>query len=162
MHSYYDEIARGYDELYQEEQEEKVRFVKEILEKRAEKIIGPSLDVGCGTGIALREWGLFGVDPSFRLLNNIQGGVVQAEAEHLPFPDHSFVWVVSLTALQNFIDPRRGLEEMKRVGQGKQIISFPKKSPKRATLTRMLREVFPTVEMIEQKRDIFCIVLMNI
>lgn len=62
----YDLIAGGYNELYGEEQLNKLSIIKKNIKISKKTKI---LDVGCGTGIS-SNFGCFiiGIDPSFRLL----------------------------------------------------------------------------------------------
>ena len=68
MDNYYDTIADSYDELYREEQFEKVSIVKKHIEiKQKYKL----LDVGCGNAFYLDGFNCecTGIDPSEKLLS---------------------------------------------------------------------------------------------
>jgi arsenite methyltransferase len=93
------------------------------------------LDIGCGCGFPLIELGMrlgtsaqcYGVDPwasgveRARLkisrfgLSHIQ--VIEARAEHLPFPDHFFDLIVSNNGLNNVQDFDAALHECYRVAR---------------------------------------------
>ena len=93
---YYSSIASGYDELYGEEQKEKFETIKKHI-----KLKPLALDIGCGTGVVDIGVKSIGIDPSLGLLKLHKGIRVCAKAESLPFKDHSFNSIVSLTALHH-------------------------------------------------------------
>lgn len=109
----YSEIARGYDELYFEEQREKALvLIEEIGNYKT------LLDIGCGTGkvTALFPGKKYGIEPCFAMVQQAKFPVVQGVAEQLPFKDKSFDVVISLTAFHHFSLPQDALKEMRRVG----------------------------------------------
>jgi len=128
---YYDDIAEGYEELHEEEQRKKITLIKKHLNV---KLTDKLLDVGCGTGLTTEPWDCqrYGIDPAPLLIDRArQKDTIEykiAPAEELPYPDHFFDVVISVTAIQNFQDIKKGLEEIKRVGKGKFVLSFLKKS----------------------------------
>lgn len=83
------------------------------------------LDLGCGAGqwtAALREAGAspVGLDISERQLKHARahaaaGSWVQADATRLPFPDETFDVVLSDHGGLSWVDPERGLPEVRRV-----------------------------------------------
>lgn len=84
-----------------------------------------ALDVGCGEGRFCRMMaGLgiatTGIDPTARLIGaararDPQGCYIQAQAEALPFADHSFDLVVSYLTLIDIDDAKAAIAEMARV-----------------------------------------------
>ncbi len=162
---YYSSIAPGYDELHGAEQDEKLREFLARVELREGITL---VDVGCGTGRSMAmlddlsiQW--HGIEPSAGLIEHAAPAarirIKQARGEELPFPDASFDVILSLTALQNFDDPQKGLREMLRVAKPGAIflISFLKKSPKRDELDRLVREGFQSVDAWEQSKDLMYI-----
>ena len=121
----YNDIAKGYNELYGEEQIAKARQILKHIEIKPEFRL---LDVGCGTGISTKLFKCHttGIDPSFDLLKQNDLPAVQGVAESLPFKDSSFDIVISLTAIQNFFDIEKALLEINRVAKDIMIISVLK------------------------------------
>ena len=160
--NYYDEIAKGYEELHKEEQEKKIKLIKKYLKpKEAEKL----LDVGCGTGLTTKPWNCrrYGIDPSKKLLEKAKAkdseGIYQlAPAENIPYPDDFFDIVISITAIQNFDDIEKGLKEIKRVGKKKFILTFLKKSPKAGSIKSSIQKLFNIKQILEEDKDLICII----
>jgi ubiquinone/menaquinone biosynthesis C-methylase UbiE len=88
------------------------------------------LDVGCGTGLLLRELAgrlsgaavLTGADAAAGMIRQACAKAadprlrfVQCAAERLPFPDRSFDLVVAATSFDHWSDQRAGLAECHRV-----------------------------------------------
>lgn len=117
----YDETAEVYDRRYEGIQRAKYRVVMRNLPGE----IGNILDLGCGTGMFLRELSsragfVVGVDASPEMLEVARCRVgkaelVLADADALPFTDESFDAVVSVTLLQNMPDPAKTVGEVARV-----------------------------------------------
>jgi ubiquinone/menaquinone biosynthesis C-methylase UbiE len=156
--NYYDSIASGYEELHREEQLKKLSIIrKKISLKKDYKL----LDVGCGTGLSSDfDCDVYGIDPSRRLLEIAKKKPIKiffGYAEQLPFPDNFFDVVISLTAIQNFGDISKALDEIKRVGKDQFALSFLKKSPKRELIERLIEEKFYIIERIDESKDIIFI-----
>lgn len=156
--NYYDEIAKGYEELHGEEQEKKIAIIKEKLTINSDDKL---LDVGCGTGLTTRPWQCkrYGIDPSEKLLEKAkqkdpEGTYKLAPAEKIPFEDGFFDIVISITAIQNFQDIEKGLKEIKRVGKDNFILSFLKKSQKKDKIIELITSLFDVKEKIEEEKDI--------
>lgn len=180
---YYDQIANGYEELHRSEQEKKIKII--LADPSLQKVMSSAglnpdlnsdlnndlkiLDVGCGTGIFFEFINLpikqkLGIDPSKELIRIAEekrnGTYSVGHAEELPYEDGEFDVVVSLTAIQNFTDVKRGLDEIRRVGKkdSKFILTFLKKSGKNRLITELIEKGFHVEKMIEEDKDIiyFC------
>lgn len=156
--NYYDEIAQGYEELHKEEQEKKITIIKTKFQPNKEQTL---LDVGCGTGLTTRTWDCkrFGIDPSKKLLEKAiqqdkEGNYKLASAESIPYPNNNFDIVISITAIQNFDDIKKGLDEIKRVGKNKFILTFLKKSQKADQIESLIKKVFQPNSRVEEEKDI--------
>ena len=155
--TYYDEISEGYEELHSEEQLKKVALIKGKLKLRKDDKL---LDVGCGTGLTTEVWSCkrYGVDPAKQLLARVRCKeeieYKLAPAEDIPYPDDYFDVVISITAIQNFADISKGLSEIKRVGKGKFVLSFLKKSSKKEEIDKLIRKLFIVKEVIEEDKDL--------
>ena len=112
---YYSKIAEGYNELHKSEQLDKVKTIfKNIYIPHEETV----LDVGCGTaiyGYLFRNYK--GIDPSPGMLAQSRSDVRLGKSEDLPFEDNSFDNVISITAIHNFEDYKKGVKEMIRVAK---------------------------------------------
>jgi len=78
---------------------------------------GLGLDVGCGTGV-LTPSGTIGLDPSIPMLRRARSRgleVVKARAEHLPFSDATFDYLLMTAAISFFQDREATMEEAGRV-----------------------------------------------
>lgn len=90
---------------------------------------GRVLEVGAGTGINLDHYpdgveDLVLVEPERAMARKLRGRlrqlgrtaeIVEADAAALPFPDDSFDTVVCTLVLCSIVDPRRALDELRRV-----------------------------------------------
>jgi len=156
--NYYNQISEGYEELHCEEQEKKLAIVKDNLEVRPDDLL---LDVGCGTGITSDfDCKVTGLDPAKKLLDKCKLDIelVHAAAEDIPFPDNHFDVVVSITAIQNFTDIEKGLQEIARVGKNRFALSFLKRSGKKDMIDKLIKEIFVIKKVIEEDKDMiyFC------
>lgn len=169
--NYYNSIAKGYNELHGEEQLEKLELIgKEInTDSKLHEFIKPNytlLDVGCGTGISTGFFKVkkrIGIDPSSELIKIAikNNPLIQFKifgAEKLEFKNNQFDIIISLTAIQNFIDIEQGLDEINRVGKKYFILTFLKKSSKHNLIKELIHKKFNVIKQIEQDKDIiyFC------
>ncbi|MGE0793321.1 MAG: class I SAM-dependent methyltransferase [Candidatus Woesearchaeota archaeon] len=160
--NYYNEIAQSYDELHKEEQLNKLQIIFDLdLVKPNDKL----LDVGCGTGFSLDYFECkeaVGIDPAKKLIQQYKGKnkIIQGFAENLPFQNNEFDIVISFTAIQNFNDIEKGLNEIKRVGKNKFVLTFLKQSMKAKLIEDLIRKVFSdfNIEKIDEKKDFIFIV----
>lgn len=154
--NYYDAISEGYEELHLEEQLKKISLIKKyFVPKECDKL----LDVGCGTGVTTEFWNCkrYGIDPAKKLIERARDkeNIIYkvAAAESIPYPDKYFDHVISITALQNFSDISKGLDEIKRVGKNSFILTFLKRSSKNNLIDKLIREKFVIVNVLEEDKD---------
>jgi len=162
MKNYYDSIALGYKELHKEEQLKKLELIKSSDIIKENDIL---LDVGCGTGFSLDYFTVkkaVGIEPSSKLLEQYLGKsqTIIGVSENLSFPDNQFDVVISVTAIQNFTDVKKGLSEILRVGKDRFALSFLKKLSKTSSLESELRSIFKDfkIERIEEKKDFIFVI----
>jgi len=130
---HYDQAADVYDAQYKEEQNAKIAATLTALEKTDMFLV---LDAGCGTGllfdhIADKAKQIVGTDMSKNLLKHAKNNVkvhdnvhlVQADADHAPFPNKTFTAAFAFTLLQNMPNPETTLNEIKRITQKNAIIT---------------------------------------
>ncbi|MGC8940435.1 MAG: class I SAM-dependent methyltransferase [Candidatus Nanoarchaeia archaeon] len=160
--NYYSEIAKGYDELYYEEQIKKWYSAEPLLNiKPNEKI----LDVGCGTGIITKQIynkckNVWGVDISEGMLSvakEVRSGpnYLLSDAKNLPFQDKTFDKVVSFTMLQDL--PKNewevALREIARVCKHKALITILKHGKNIDDLSTLLSKFFTLEKSLEEEKD---------
>ncbi len=145
---HYDSVAAVYDAQYREEQEAKYSVVlNSICASRR----GCILDLGCGTGLFVKEAAALGdyvgVDHSWKMLKKAKqkrGGqrvfFLCADADNLPFADGVFDVVFSFTVLQNVPSSERTVAEIRRVSKrgSEVVLSVSKKAFTHASFLRVL------------------------
>lgn len=145
---YYDKIAEGYNELYEEEQEKKLKLIKKYLNPR-----GLILDIGAGTGIAAKYFkNIILLDPSKEMLKRVKGKKVVAKAEKLPFHDKIFDAVISVTSLHH-TNIKKAIKEIKRVSKPNTKYAFTllKRSKSYLLIRQELKKNFKLKEIDEEK-----------
>jgi len=143
----YSIIAKSYDELYGEEQRNKLKIIKKHIPN--ESFL---LDIGCGIGIAKEFFpNSIGIDHNFSLLND-----VCCSGEYLPFKDKSFDSVICVTVLHHIKDLDKTLKEIRRVGKDYFAFSVMKKARNFSYIIEKVKEYFNVVE-IEEEKDIILI-----
>ena len=149
---YYNSISRGYEELYSEEQKSKVEIIVEELRL---SINAKLLDVGCGSGISMHLFNCekIGVDNSEELLSLNPYPNVKAEAENLPFDKDRFDVVICVTAMHNFNNPEKALQEMIRVCKNRVVISLLKKTPRFKNLKHLISQNLKVDKIIDESKD---------
>lgn len=155
--NYYDIISKGYNELYKEEQLNKIRIIRNNIKINNKTKI---LDIGCGTGISSDfDCCIIGIDSSIELLKlNKNSKKLLCFAEILPFKDNLFDYVISITAIHNFKNIKKSIQEMKRVGKNDFIFSILKKSKKFDYVRNLLQKNFKIEKIVEEYKDtiFFC------
>ncbi len=160
--NYYNKIAPGYEELHEQEQMNKLILIAQFINPKPSDTL---LDVGCGSGISTRFWSCktSGIDPSEELIKiarekDPDSGYLVGAAEKLPFPDNSFDFVISITAVHNFNDIEKALNEIKRVAKNKIVFSILKKSQKADEIKQLISKLFTIEKELEEERDIILII----
>ena len=123
----YEKLAEIYDRRWQTYVGRSVERTMAALGLKGDERV---LDVGCGTGALPAELlkkhsnlELHGIDPSGAMLEVARrkcgSGVVLKEgnAEELPYPDHTFDLLVSVSAFHFFVDHGKAVSEIRRVLQ---------------------------------------------
>lgn len=151
----YNDMAKGYNELHGEEQMNKLNIIKKNIKigKHAKL-----LDVGCGSGISSDfECRVTGIDPSLELLKQFDTAenrkALHGRAENLPFKDNEFDVVLSMTAIHNFDDIVKGMQEMKRVGRKDLVFSILKRSPKFSLIEQNIEKMFKVRKRVQEAHD---------
>ena len=154
---YYDSISKGYDELHGEEQKRKLKIIRTLINPKPDETL---LDVGCGTGISTDfDCICAGIDPSEELVKVAKDKYPKkkflvASAECIPFRDSSFDYVISVSAVHNFSDIGRGLDEIKRVGKDNFVFTVLRRSPRCDEIIKKIKSVFSMKKIIEEDKDI--------
>mgnify|MGYP001567619447 CR=1 FL=1 len=153
MHNYYDSISGGYDELHGEEQRRKAKLVLDLI--KLKKTVS-FLDIGGGTGYATEIFPGKRVvlEPSKGLREKVKGISVAGMAEKLPFPNKSFTLAICLTAIHHFKDPKKALQEMKRVSKKYVAVSLLKKAKNYEKLNELIKKELPKCEIIDDEHDV--------
>ncbi len=158
----YDDIAPVYDSLHMFEQLQKLKIIGSALKiKYADKL----LDVGCGTGISAQVFNcdITGIDSSEKMISiarekHPEHKWLVSQAEDLPFDNEGFDKVICVTAIHNFDDINKALDEMIRVSKPSKIpniaISILKKSKKLDEIEKLIKEKFNVKKIIVESRDI--------
>ncbi|MBS3149729.1 class I SAM-dependent methyltransferase [Candidatus Woesearchaeota archaeon] len=149
---YYSSIADGYNELYGDEQLNKVEIIIKELKIKNEKV----LDIGCGTAFYSYLFKDYtGIDISKGLLKKANNNVIFGKAEKLQFNDKSFDVVICVTAIHNFDDPEKAILEMKRVSKGKIVITLLKRAKNFKFLKELIEKNLKVYNFEEDKDIIF-------
>jgi len=154
----YSHISKSYNELYRDEQLNKLGIIKENI-----KIIPPLLDVGCGTGISTNFFKIksVGIDNCKEMIKQGAKNLIYGDAEKLPFKDKSFNTVISVTVFHNIKNMEKALKEMIRVSKNSNIcITFLKRSKRLVQFRKLLKKYFNNIKEIEEEKDIIFIPLL--
>jgi len=145
---YYNQIAKSYNELHEEEQKKKLELIAKHL-----KIKEPILDIGAGTGISTKYFkSIILSDPSIEMLKTVKGKRITATAEKLPFKNKTFNTIISITALHH-TDIKKAIKEIKRVSKKDCSYAFTilKRAKKYALIRQELKKSFNLREIDEEK-----------
>ena len=152
----YNTIAKGYNELHLEEQLEKLNIIKKYLKvSKKDKL----LDVGCGTGISTNFFNCntTGIDSSKQMIKYGKGNLIYGKAEKLPFKDNLFNIIISVSAIHNFTNPEKALDEMLRVSKknSKFALTLLKKSKNYNKIKSLIKSRLKVKEIDSSKDTIF-------
>jgi len=124
---HYDLQAEIYDKQYVGEQNAKIETVLKNMKFGLNESV---LDIGCGTGflfpyLTKKVGFIVGVELSSKELQEAKKRIrkthnillVRADADNLPFRDHSFDKGFMISILQNMPEPKKTILEMKRVNK---------------------------------------------
>ena len=150
--NYYDETAKGYNELHGEEQLNKLRIIADEIKVSKDTKL---LDVGCGTGLSAKVFNcnIVGIDPAEKLLEQAPFKTLKAKAESLPFKDHEFDVVIAVTSIHNFDNIEKGLKEIKRVGKDRFALTVLKKANNASQILEKIKEIFTIIKEISEDKD---------
>lgn len=126
--AYYTETAAHYDDVHLAHDVENERAIEDIVGLIAGLEVTSVLDVGAGTGRALRRLSelrpdleTFGVEPVDALLQQadpeLSRGLVRGSALALPYGDASIDIVMETAVLHHVADPATAVREMCRVAR---------------------------------------------
>lgn len=153
--NYYDGIAKGYKNLYHEEQIQKIKNIINFLPKN-----GTILDLGSGDGVLNqfidKKVKIISFDLSFELLKlNKNKNKIQGSIQNLPFKDKSFEYISSFTALQDIPNPKEAIEETKRIlkEDGAFILSFLHIAKDINILLEEIKKNFKIIKEIKEEKD---------
>lgn len=151
----YNEIAAGYNELHGLEQRRKLGT---LLARCDIKENASVVDVGCGTAhlasfFAHQEY--LGIDPSEGLLAFAPEGTttVLAKGEDIPLDDACADVVLSLTALHNYDDPIKGVQELHRIAKDLVLVGILKKAPSHDGIIKELERLFSISSRVDDLND---------
>ena len=169
-HNYYDYIAKGYNELHEEEQKTKLETIKKQIKTRKNQEL---LDIGFGTGFSTNffDCNITGLEPSKKMLDvakqkikktkqNNKITLIQKNDEHLKnFGEQKFDYVLCITVAHHFKNLDEAITQIKRITKKKGTIIFSllKTSKTTKTLEKQLTNNFALTKKINQKKDIILI-----
>ena len=156
----YDDIAPGYNELHVGEQRRKLLLALPLLELLPGMKVA---DIGCGTAHLaefFEEQEYTGIDPSYPLLQQAppRTKVIMARGEELPLEDNSQDVVLSMTALHNYDDFVKGVQELFRIAKDQVVVSILKKSPDHDAIRALVLQYGELVDELDDLHDTIIII----
>lgn len=156
--NYYNAIAKGYPELYHQEQKEKISLVQSYLPTS-----GSLLDLGSGAGVlnqflqeGLEKFTSFDLSEELLKLNsNEKENKILGDICKLPFTNNSYDNICSFTVIQDVYNIEKAFEEIIRIlkPKGKLIISFLKRSKNKELIETLIKKNFQIEKEIEEFKD---------
>ncbi len=148
---YYEATANQYNAMHVNEGDEHFVAMEYMLGLFVTLSIGTVLDVGCGTGRAIRFIAdrrpgveVYGIEPVAALLHQAASGggkVIQGSGDRLPFADGSFDAVCSTALLHHVPQPDLVVAEMCRVARKGVFISDGNRFGHRPPAVRVVKLV---------------------
>lgn len=160
-HTYYEETAKGYDELHGEEQKRKLLVIKNNLDIKKEQKV---LDIGGGTGISseIINAQITILEPSKEMTKiakekrNLE--TINEEAEKIQelFKENEYDASISVTVAHHFHDTQKVIQGIKKVTKtkGDIVFSLLKRSEKTSLIKKELEKEFLLKKEIEEEKDI--------
>ena len=156
--NYYDGIAKGYSELYHDEQKEKITLIKSYLPTQ-----GSLLDLGAGAGVlntflssSLSQVISFDLSEELLTINSTKKeNKIQGDICELPFENNSYDTICSFTVIQDVYNIEKAFEEINRVLKvdGRLIISFLRISKKKELIESIIKANFKIIKEMEEFKD---------
>lgn len=128
----FNSIAEDYDKG---EIEEPFRCYKDIITECSKYQNKKILDVGCGTGIVLKEllklnhnFELYGIDLSSKMISLAKKRLeeevclVRSDAEKIPYSENTFDLIICAHSFHHYPNPKKVLAEIRRVLKPKGIL----------------------------------------
>ena len=108
-------------------------------------------NVGAGTGsYEPADRDVVAVEPARAMIaQRRQRRVIRAQAEALPFPDHSFDAATAILTVHHWQNVTEGIRELKRIAPLRVVFTF---DPARQADLWLVRDYLPEVEQFESKR----------
>ena len=102
----------------------------------------------------------YNLDPSEELLKQSKSINIKGDAENIPFEDHKFDVVISISALHHVNNIKKALQEIKIVGKERFAFSILKKGEDKEKLNNIIKEIrenFNIKKEIEEDKDLIFI-----
>jgi ubiquinone/menaquinone biosynthesis C-methylase UbiE len=158
---YYDCIAKSYEDLYGEEQRNKLKIIKSEIVLDKDSFI---LDIGSGTGISSDfDCNVIGFEPSKELLDiakardkNQKHKYINDKAENIinyKFEEKKFDYIISISAIHHVKNLEKVFPELKRIGK-RFIFTLVKKTISKERIINDIKNNFKINNIIEEKKDI--------
>jgi len=182
LDDYYNSIASSYNELHGDEQQKKLEIVHELLDSDLEFNISSELillDIGCGTGLSTDKISstYAGLDPAIKLLNQANKtrarslkqdghkpedlsparhlGYIRGIAEALPIKEKVCDIVISITAVHNFNDISKGIQEIQRITKNRAVLTVLKQTARFNEIVEIIKKYFLVLNKRENEFDYF-------
>ena len=159
---YYNKLSKIYDEIYFEEQIEKIGLLTNILGRKS---FEKCLDAGCGTGISnilLKRICkcIYNLDFSIKMLEKSKKkglrNLVLGTIEYIPFKYESFDFILSLSVLHDLKYYKIGVYELYKLLRpgGLSVISFREEFDKKFCVKNFLEKLFEISSIYTCRREI--------